>query len=80
MDVTKMGDHAHIIYDCFAKGIAPAGRAIAAGRHDSRAGLWRQIGRELIDRHAILAEHPVQSGGLHGIYVTITGTRRTAGT
>jgi hypothetical protein len=72
---TNVGRFAHIFSTRRAGLTSLIWPARAAHELDPRTGLWRQSGRKLIDRHAILAEHPLQSGGLCEIHMTITGMR-----
>jgi hypothetical protein len=77
---TKMGRFAHIFSAHRADLTSLIWLARAALEHDPHTGLWRQFSRKLIDRHAIVAEHPLQSGRLCKIHKTITGMRYAAGT
>jgi hypothetical protein len=74
-----MGLIAHILSARFAAIVAPVERAALATDAGTGPALWSETGRELIDRRSNLAEHPLQSGVLHGIHMTITGKRFTAG-
>ena len=76
---TKMGYFAHIIFVFRVRLAALTAAVVAASELAGRTRLWRQIERDLIDRHAILAEHPLQSGRHRVLHMTITGMRFTPG-
>jgi hypothetical protein len=71
----NMGLFPHIFLADRARLPRATAAAAGAGRRHRRAGLWRQTERKLIDRHAILAEHPLQSCRHCEIHMTITGMR-----
>jgi hypothetical protein len=74
-----MGARAHIISGHIGFEMTAASRTVASAGPGRRTGLWRQFERELIDRRAILAEHPLQSRAFQGFHMTITGMRYNAG-
>ncbi len=60
---TKVGFWTHIHAGHRSPFGDPCPAASLPGELARRVGLWRQSERELIDSRAILAEHPLQSGG-----------------